>query len=210
MLGTLGTAALGVALANAAEEKKRRIILGVACSPRKEKGTSTGIKIALDAAAKVDQSIKTELIDLGGMKIGGWNGSGFPDDDFRKILPKLQHPDLAGVIIGSPVYFRNMSAVCKAFIEQCNALRTPKSVLANKLIGALAVGKSRNGGQELVIQQIQSAMLCHEMIIVGGRHPSFQGGTLISADDTIKGDDYGMASAINLGQRIAEVALRMQ
>jgi multimeric flavodoxin WrbA len=82
-------------------------------------------------------------------------------------------------------------------------------VLANKLIGALAVGKSRNGGQELVIQQIQSAMLCHEMVIVGGRHPSFQGGTLISVNDTIDGDEYGIASAKNLGRRVAEVSLMM-
>jgi hypothetical protein len=52
-------------------------------------------------------------------------------------------------------------------------------------------------------------MLCHEMIIVGGRHPSFQGGTLISVNDTIEDDEYGIASAINLGQRIAEVALIM-
>lgn len=143
------------------------------------------------------------------MNVGGWNGSGFPKDDFQEILPKLRDPNLSGLIIGSPVYFRNMSALCKAFIEQCHALRKPKLLLANKIVGALAVGKSRNGGQELVIQQIQNAMLCHEMIIVGGRHPSFQGGTLISVDDTIEGDEYGIASAVNLGQRVAEVAMIM-
>lgn len=209
MIGTLGTAVLGAALANGAQEKKSLLVLGIACSPRQEKGTAKGIQIALAAAEKVAPSIKTAFIDLGGMNIGGWNGSGFPADDFQKILPQLKDPHLSGIIIGSPVYFRNMSALCKAFIEQCNAVRKPTRFLANKLLGALAVGKSRNGGQELVIQQIHSAMLCHEMIIVGGRHPSFQGGTLISSDDTIEGDDYGIASAVHLGQRIAEVALLM-
>jgi multimeric flavodoxin WrbA len=187
-------------------------ILGIACSPRKGKTTAASIEVALDAAEQVNDSIKTELIDLGGMTIPGWNGSGqFPEDDFSKqILPTLRDPNLCGLIIGSPVYFRNMSSLCMSFLERLAALRKPKLLLANKVVGALSVGAYRHGGQELVIQQIQTAMLCHEAILVGGKPGAHQGATLWNAHkDDISQDVFGIATAKQLGTRVAEAALAL-
>ena len=131
-------------------------------------------------------------------------------DDFDSILPKLQDPDLGGLIIGSPVYFRCMSALCKAFLERCAVLRKPKLLLADKPVGALAVGAFRNGGQELVIEQIQAALLCHEVMIVGGKPGAHQGATLWNfANDDITKDEFGIDTARKLGIRVAEAALSL-
>jgi multimeric flavodoxin WrbA len=82
--------------------------------------------------------------------------------------------------------------------------------LAGIPVGALSVGGYRNGGQELVIEQIQTAMLCHEVMVVGGKPGAFQGATLWNADnDDIMKDEFGITSAKNLGMRVAEAALRL-
>jgi multimeric flavodoxin WrbA len=223
VLGAAGTLALAGSPAlvaaqasNSAARAKPVLILGISCSPRKGKTTARGLKGALDAAKECDPRIKTELIDLGGMNICGWAGGAKPTeggptmDDFDLMLPKLQDPDLGGLIIGSPVYFRCMSALCKAFLERCAVLRKPKLLLADKAVGALAVGAFRNGGQELVIEQIQAALLCHEVMIVGGKPGAHQGATLWNfADDDITKDEFGMDTARKLGIRVAEAALSL-
>ncbi len=189
------------------------LIVGVSCSPRQGKTTATAVKAALDAAKSVNSQIETELFDLGGMNISGLfpaGGGTTPKDDFEKILPTLRSPNLGGIIIGSPVYFRIMSSLCNAFIERLSALRSPNLILADKPVGVLSVGAYRNGGQELVIQQIQTAMLCHEVMIVGGKPGAHQGATLWNAyKDDITKDEFGMESAKKLGTRVAEAALRL-
>lgn len=211
MVVTAGAAGAPVAAADAG-----LTILGIACSPRKGKTTAAGVKLALDAAAAVDARIKVKLLDLGGMDIGGWTDpAGRPagmsvKDDFDSLLPDLRDPGVAGLIVGSPVYFRTMSALCKAFLERCGVLRSPVMLLADKPAGVLTVGAYRNGGQELVIGEIQAALLCYEMMLVGGRPRAFQGATLLNmGDDDITKDKIGMDSARELGARVAEAALRL-
>jgi multimeric flavodoxin WrbA len=183
-------------------------ILGIACSARRGMTTARAVQAALDAAQGLDARIQVELIDLGGLNIAGWSPSP-PQDDFVPILPKLQDPAVGGLIIGSPSYYRALSALCKAFIERCAPLREPKMLLADKPLGVIAVGAFRNGGQELLIEQIQTAMLCFGMIPVGGRPPAFQGGTVLSTKDDISADELGLGTARNTGLRVADLALRL-
>jgi len=211
--GAAATLASGAAEAAQSGSVK---IIGVSCSPRKGKTTATAVEAALAAAKKVDPSITTELIDLGGMEIAGWSGGAKPGeakevmDDFQLILPSFKAPDLGGIIIGSPSYFRSMSSLCKAFLERLAVLRSPMLMLADKAVGVLSVGAYRNGGQELVISQIQAAMLCHEVVLVGGKPKAHQGATLWNAyKDDITKDEFGMATAMQLGTRVAEAALDM-
>ena len=205
------TAAVGSEPAKAEEARIVRIV-GVACSPRKGKTTATAVQAALDAAKTVDSRIRTELLDLGGMDISGQKAAGQSEgDDFdRFVLPKLREPIPNGLIIGSPVYFRNLSSLCMAFLERMGALRTPSLLLPDTPVGALAVGAYRNGGQELVIAQVQAAMLCHEAMIVGGKPMAHQGATLWNAyNDDITKDEFGIQSAKKLGIRVAEAALKL-
>jgi multimeric flavodoxin WrbA len=194
------------------------LILGFACSCRAGGTTARSVQEALDAARNVDPSIQTELLDLGDMNIAGWTGGADAsqpaniDDDFPlKVHPALQDHRLGGLIIGSPSYFRSLSSRCKAFLERLSALRSPKLLLADLPVGALAVGAYRNGGQELVIEQILTAMLCHETMSVGGKPKAYQGATLWNfANDDITQDELGMDSARKLGARVAEAALRLR
>jgi multimeric flavodoxin WrbA len=211
-LASAGVAALAAttpsALAAESGGAKPLKILGISCSPRKGMTTAQAVQAALDAAQGVDPRMTVELIDLGGMSIAGYSPQP-PQDDFTAILPKLQDPTLGGLILGSPAYFRGMSALCKAFIERCAPLREPRMVLANKPVGVVAVGAFRNGGQELTIEQIQAAMLCFGMIVVGGNAPAFQGATVLSTKDDISGDTLGLDTAKKLGAHVAEMALKL-
>lgn len=213
---TAAFASMKPTTAKEANSKDVRIV-GVSCSPREGKTTAMAVDTALAAAKEVDSRIKVELIDLGGLQISGWAGGAKPDkpeipkDDFDKfVLPKLQNPIPDGLIIGSPSYFRTMSALCKAFLERLAVLRSPKLLLADKPVGVLAVGAYRNGGQELVIEQIQAAMLCHEVMIVGGKPGAHQGATLWNNyNDDITKDEFGIATAKQLGIRVAEAVLEL-
>jgi multimeric flavodoxin WrbA len=210
-----GTGVISAGSSSASGQSSGKLmIVGVSCSPRKGKTTATAVQVALEAAKSVDSRIQTQLLDLGGMNISGWSGRAnptdakLPKDDFElKVLPMLRDPVPGGLIIGSPSYFRSMSALCKAFLDRIVVLRSPTLLLANKPVGVLSVGAYRNGGQELVIEQIQTAMLCHEVMIVGGKPPAHQGATLWNAyNDDITKDELGIESAKKLGVRVAEAA----
>lgn len=211
--GLVGQAAMAT---ESTSPQDKVFIIGVACSPRKGKTTSVSVQTALNAAEKADPRIVTQLVDLGGLNIGGWQGGAKPDapaqirDDFDLILPYFEAPDLGGLIIGSPSYFRSVSALCKAFMERLYVLRTPTMRLENMPLGAIGVGSFRNGGQELVIEQIQTAMQCFEMMGVGGKPSAHQGATLWNNwNDDITQDTFGIDTANKLGIRVAEAALKL-
>jgi len=76
--------------------------------------------------------------------------------------------------------------------------------------GVLAVGGARNGGQEQTLRAVHTAMFGQEMILVGdGRPTAHCGATLWNNKDDISQDEMGIATAKNLGRRVAEVARRM-
>ncbi|HUT62011.1 MAG TPA: flavodoxin family protein [Phycisphaerae bacterium] len=186
-------------------------IIGLSCSPRKGKTTAAALQVCLDAAKAVGPNVEVELIELAGMNIPVFDPAAPGSADFEKVAAKLSDPKVAGVIVGTPVYFGNMTSLAKAFLDQCMACRQNNFALANKVAGVLAVGGVRNGGQELTIQSAQAALQCQEMIIVGdGRPTAHTGATLLNQNDDISADEFGLSTARNLGRRVAEVALKMQ
>jgi multimeric flavodoxin WrbA len=230
-LGSAATAAVlgsGATIAAAQTEAKTAAqphalkILGISCSPRKGMTTASALSICLDAVKAVDARIEVELIDLAELKIPGAVAAGVPlaageRDDFPTLEPKLSSPSVAGIIIGTPVYFGNMSSLCKAFLDRCNVFHKDK-LLTNKVGGVLAVGGARNGGQELTIRSVQVAMMSQQMIVVGDAPPTGHwGGTVWSGNPTVNSgstpdislDAEGIASVKNLGRRVAEMALRL-
>jgi multimeric flavodoxin WrbA len=222
-LGTAGTvavasAATSVALATDSPQPGPRApikILGVCCSPRKGKTTATAMQVCLEAAKQVADNIEVELIELAGMKIPGCVAADVPlepgeQDDFPGLVPKLIAPQVRGIIIGTPVYFGNMSALCKALLDRWIIFRKDFA-LSGKVGGVLAVGGARNGGQELTIASVQAVLFCHEMLLVGdGRPTGHRGATLWSGcPGGIEKDEFGLSTAKNLGRRVAEVAVRI-
>jgi len=189
-------------------------IVAICCSPRKGKTTATSLKVCLEAAKAVGPAIETELIELADLRIPGYPAVGIElapgeKDDFPPLVPKLKAPNVRGIIIGTPVYFGNMSFLCKAFLDRCIAFYKDNHALSNKVGGVLAVGGSRNGGQEATIQSVQMSLMCQEMIVVGNGHPSSRIGATVwsGIEGGVTKDEYGMMTAKNLGRRVAETAL---
>lgn len=213
MMGTAGALAVAGALGVAAQESAPKFkIVAVSCSARAGKTTAAALSLCLAAAREQAPGIETELIELAGLSIPAQLAAGQPlrpgeTDDFPAIAEKLGDPSVAGIIVGSPVYFSNMSALCKAFLERCIVFRKDGFKLRNKVAGVLAVGGTRNGGQELTIQSIQAALMCQDMFVAGPGKPSSRiGATLWNQNDSIEEDTFGQETARNLGQRVAELA----
>ena len=216
--GFLGAAGAAVVAGMAAEtlaaeeapEAKAFKILGVSCSPRPGKTTAAALKVCLEAAKAAGPNVETELVELAGMNIPVFDPAAPDSADFEKVAAKLTDPKVAGIIVGTPVYFGSMSSLCKAFLDHCMALRKGFA-LRNKVAGVVAVGGMRNGGQELTIQTVQAALLAQEMILVGdGRPTAHRGATLWNQNDDISKDELGLSTARNLGRRVAEVALALR
>ncbi|MGO9112769.1 MAG: flavodoxin family protein [Thermoguttaceae bacterium] len=222
VLGSGATIAAATSQAARAAQPRVIKILGICCSPRKGKNTAAALSICLDAVKAFDGRIEVELIELAGRKIPGEVAAGIAlepgeRDDFPALAPKLSESAVAGIILGTPVYFGNMSSLCKAFLDRCIIFHKDK-LLANKVGGVLAVGGARNGGVELTIRSVQVAMMSQQMIVVGDAPPTGHwGGTVwggnpaISTGPTpdIARDVEGIASVRNLGRRVAEMALRL-
>ncbi len=188
-------------------------IVGISCSPREGKTTASAMKICLDAAQAVDPAVTTELIELAGRDIGVFDPADpkATQGGFADLVPILSDPSVVAILVGTPVYFGNMTSLCKAFLDHCMAFRRAKFALSGKVAGIVAVGAARNGGQEMTIQSVQAALLCQEMIVVGDSRPTGHfGATLVNdGNDSIASDEFGTATARNLGRRVAEVALKL-
>lgn len=191
-------------------------IIAVSCSPRKGKSTATALGVCLQAAKEISPKIETELIELAGLSINGSVAAGIPlrpgeQDDFPKLVPMLADPRVQGIIIGTPVYFGNMNSLCRAFLERCIVLYQDKFALSNKVAGVVAMGGTRNGGQEVTIQSVQISLFCHEMILVGNGRPGPRHGATVwsGAEGGVLKDEIGMTTVKALGHRVAEVALRV-
>jgi len=115
------------------------------------------------------------------------------DDMSNTLIPMLLEADV--LILGSPVYFNNVSAQLKAFMDRTWCIR---GQLRNKIGGAVAVG--RKYGIESAITAINAFFLKHEMI------PANRGvcGTAFEKEEIVK-DKEAIESAKKLGKRIKEL-----
>ncbi len=195
-------------------------IIGVSCSPRKGKTTAEALGVCLEAAQSAAPGVETELLELAGLEVRGCLACGrcgkalecSQEDDFtRETLPALRRPEIVGIIVGTPVYLGSMTSQCKAFLDRSVMFRRNGFLWRGKVGAVLAVGGVRNGGQELTIQAVQAAMLCHDMVVVGDGRPMAHFGAALwsGGPGGIVGDEIGLETARNLGRRVAEVAQRL-
>jgi len=210
--GTVAAAAPGQASTPSGKKLK---IVAISCSPHKDSSTAKILQVCLEAAKQTGPNVETELIELAGKKMNGLVAAGIElepgqRDDFPALVPKLADPAVGGILIGTPVYFGNMTSLCKEFLERCMAFRKDKFALRNKVAGVLALGAARNGGQELTIQSIQAALFCQQLIVVGQAPPSSHPGAAIWNDKSNKagvtGNEQNVKDAKALGERVAQVA----
>jgi len=110
------------------------------------------------------------------------------------------------VVVGSPVYWSNMSGEVKTFFDrwQFEFGVFPEFKMRNKVGAAFATGGQVSSGKEVAMLTILAAMLGNQMIIVSD-------GGAFGASATTEGDSPGInekekAEARALGKRVAEVA----
>jgi len=189
-------------------------IIGIVGSPRSNGNTENLVTEALQSAK--DAGAEIELIKLGTAEIEPCiacdickaTGECAIYDDIGEILEKIR--DSHGLIIGSPVYFGSVTSQLKMLIDRSRPLRMDFK-LKNKVGGAIAVGGSRNGGQETTISAIHDFLLIHDVIIVGDGAPlAHYGGTGVgSAKEASESDEVGLQTSRNLGRRVAELAMKI-
>ena len=73
----------------------------------------------------------------------------------------------SAIIIASPVYYRNVTSQLKAVFDRSYALKD-KHYLADKVGGAIAVGRGTGGGQSIVLTVIYNYLLSSGAICVPG------------------------------------------
>ncbi|MBX3327124.1 MAG: flavodoxin family protein [Nitrospira sp.] len=110
------------------------------------------------------------------------------------------------VIVGSPVYWSNMSGEVKTFFDnwQFKFGVFPEFKMRNKVGAAFATGGQVSSGKEVTMLTILAAMLGNQMIVVSG-------GGAFGASATTENDSPGidkkeLTDARALGQRVADVA----
>ncbi|MFP4461137.1 MAG: flavodoxin family protein [Thermotogota bacterium] len=97
-------------------------ILGIVGSKRKNGNTSIVVQKALDETQH--EGAQTELLYLSDYQYSDCNGCEGCAKDFRcviedgmqQIYPKILEAD--GIVVGSPTYFYNLTALMKAFIDR--------------------------------------------------------------------------------------------
>lgn len=189
-------------------------IIGIVGSPRNESNTEILVNNALKSAQEAGADI--DVINLGSAEIEPCiacdicksTGECAIYDDMQEITKKLR--EAQGIILGSPVYFGNVSSQMKIFMDRSRPLRIDFK-LKDKVAGAISVGASRNGGQETTISAMHEFLLIHDAVIVGDGAPmAHYGGTGVggAAGDASQ-DQMGMETSANLGRRVAELAMRL-
>lgn len=127
----------------------------------------------------------------------------------------------AGLIIGSPAYFGNISAALKYFIDSSTPVWLSGDLI-NKPAAVFTSSSSWHGGQESVLLSMMQPLLHHGMILVGipysetALNTTLTGGTPYGAshitgpnhDLPFSDEEKTLAKA--LGNRVAKIAKQLQ
>jgi multimeric flavodoxin WrbA len=181
-------------------------VLGINCSPRKGGNTEILLREVFRVLEK--EGIKTELFQLGGKKVDGCiacmkcrkkkDGRCHQKNDvINECIEKMVKAD--GIIIGSPVYFADLSAEAKALIDVSGyALGAAGNPLRRK--PGAAVIAVRRAGAIHAFDSINHFFLINEMIIPGSSYWNIAVGR---EKGEVLRDEEGMNTMKVLGENMA-------
>ncbi len=172
-------------------------------SPRKDGNTTILINHVFHELEK--EGIKTELVQLSGKKIHGCiacykcfekkdQRCAVKDDIANECIKKMIKAE--GIILGSPVYFADMTPEMKALIDRAGLVSMANGGLYRNKVGAVVVAVRRAGALH-TLDGMNHFFLAGQMIIVGcvigvGRDKG-----------DVKKDEEGIQAVKALGQRMA-------
>lgn len=147
-------------------------ILAINGSHRAGKGTAALLNAVLDTASH--QGATGELIELahldlrfccGCNKCLGTNRCTI-HDDMDMLYEKMMKAD--GIVLGSPVYFGNVSARMKCFMDRTRPLHMVDNALAGKVGGMVTTAGLPDCGCQETLGVMDRFFATHEMLVV---HP---------------------------------------
>lgn len=186
-------------------------VLAINGSPRKDGNTS--ILINTIFAELENGGIDTESIQIGGKKIHGCTACMkcfenqdrrcvIQDDLLNTCIEKMIAAD--GILLGSPVYFLDITSEMKALIDRAGFVSYANDHLFRNKIGNVAVAVRRAGGSRTADSMLHF-LLANEMIVAG--LPVIGIGRDIG---DVEKDEEGMDRARHLGQSMAQLLTHMR
>lgn len=147
-------------------------ILAINGSHRAGKGTAALLRAVLDAAEH--QGARGELIELSELDIRFCKGCNACmsknrcalHDDMDLLVEKMLRAD--GIVLGSPVYFGNVTARMKCFMDRTRPLHMVDNALAGKVGGMVTCAGLPDCGCQEALSCMDRFMAEHEMLVV---HP---------------------------------------
>lgn len=175
-------------------------------SPRKKGNTSILLNYVLKELES--EGIETELVQLAAKTVNGCiacykcrenqdNRCAVTNDDANECIEKMIEAD--GIVLGSPVYYADITPVLKALIDRSGFVGGANGGLYKRKVGAGVVAV-RRGGQVHAFDSINHFFLISQMIIPGstywnhgiGRNPG-----------DVEHDEEGIENMRNLGSNMA-------
>lgn len=174
-------------------------------SPRRKGNT----KILIDNVFSVleKEGIETELIQLGNKLVHGCTACGkckeiqngrchIKNDHLNLCIEKMIEAD--GIIIGSPVYFADVTTEVKALIDVAGYVTRANGHLLKRKVGA-AVIAVRRGGALHTFETLNNFFLINQMIVPGSTYWNFAIGR--DPGDVLN-DEEGMQTMTTLGENM--------
>lgn len=193
-------------------------ILGLSGSPRKG-ATETVIRTALEHLEQRGD-VETAYMSLAGKKIAPCNGCGYCrehkswcvlKDDFQEMLDEFITAD--AYIIGTPVYVHSVTPQIAAFFSRMRPLHHVfPNKLRHKLGAVVAVGGTRNGGEESAATTLIQMMMTRGISVVSNEIGGYIGGKVWSCDKkdfTPADDEIGMNTVLPLAGKLADFTVAL-
>lgn len=197
-------------------------IIGICGSPRR-KSSYAALREALDGALETGD-VEVELIELRARKLNFCIHCNkclredavrctVYEDDMTPLYEKIYQAD--GMIIASPVYEMNITAQLAAFFNRFrptwNIIKKDPTFFNRKVGAAIAVGGTRNGGQEGALNAILGFYHTQGMVVCNGGAGTYAGASLWNPGDGSgeMDDPEGLKRARALGAKMADLTKRL-
>jgi multimeric flavodoxin WrbA len=180
-------------------------------SPRPEGNTAFLIRTML--AELEAEGIETETVQVGGKKIRGCTACNkcfenrdrhcvFDDDIVNECIEKMAEAD--GIILGSPVYFTDITSELKALIDHAGYVSMANGGLFQHKAGSAAIAVRRAGA----VHSLDSIL--HFLLISGMVVPGLPAIGIGREKGEVAKDNEGIAWAKNAGKNMAWLLGRMK
>lgn len=154
------------------------------------------------------EGIDTELVELAGKGVHGCAACmkcfknkdqicSFNDDLVNECIGKMIDAD--GIILGSPVYFADLTSETKALIDRAGMVARANGHMLKRKVGA-AVVAARRGGAIHTFDSINHFFLISHMIVPGSSYWNIGFGR---EKGEVENDDEGQRTMTDLGQNMA-------